>query len=486
MNEADRPKCQAVTKSGVRCRNNAVENSKYCAYHQDGQAFERIEQTTKSGVRKSIFWAIVVTVVVGGGSLAVEHLYLRVSTPGHLAAEEYRSASGHGEFGYDPMGGDSESWGMRGDVNLIGPLLMARVEEAFVALENEEYESAIEKYRDLLDILPDEPILHYNLGVAYTLTERWELAAESYNHSIALEDTLFAVYNNLGLVLNHLGRSTAAIVALRMSIELEPREAIVLSNLGLALKDADSLVAAAAACRYAIAVDPRLIPPYLILASTQIKLGAIQAAMDTLDLVLARGAPDEARAEAHFYRGVAFHKLDDFESANDEWSKCLVLDSIHYPAILNRASALLALHRCDSARFFVESIITPFADSADLYVLLGDAFLCDDIGNRLDYARQMYNRALKLDSCSARAYVGLGRIFGFMKVHDYALSDFLHAVKCDSNLQVAQFNAGAAMLITGDYAAAVRHLEIAVGLDPNDEDAQKYLREARQKLQAAN
>ncbi|MCK4372953.1 MAG: hypothetical protein KAW61_07390, partial [candidate division Zixibacteria bacterium] len=161
-------------------------------------------------------------------------------------------------------------------------------------------------------------------------------------------------------------------------------------------------------------------------------------------------------------------------------------DSAHYPAIVNRASALVTLGYCDSARVFVQSIMGRYADSAAMYVILGNTFLCENNRNNWDIARQMYSEALQKDTCSAPAYVGLGRTMGLLGVHDFALEQFQRAIECDPSSQVAHFNAGAAMLITGDYAGAVRHLEIAVDLDPKDEDAQKYLREARQKLQAGN
>lgn len=482
MSEADRPRCQAVTKAGERCLKNAVGDSKYCGTHQDGQAIERLERTTESGFRKGLIWTIVVAIVVGGACLAFDRIYLRTPVASLPVTEEFRIASGHGGFGYGPMGSADESWGLRADLDQVAARFMVMVQEAYNALENAEYERSIELYLPILEVLPDEPILFHNLGVAQTHLQQWGPAIASYKRSIELDDTLFAVYNNLGLALSDSGLTDPAILAVKEAVRLAPDNAIIRSNLGLIYMRADSLPAAASTSREAIERDQHLIPPYLILASSLIKMEEVSSAMDTLDYVLSRGLPRVMEAEAHFYRGIAFRKLEKYNEAIVEWSISLSLDTAYYPALINKASALLALGHCDSARVFVESNINAYADSAAIYLILGNSFMCENNLNIWKFALQMYNEALTRDTCLAEAFVGLGRTMGLIGAHEIALEKFQRAIECDSSLQVAHFNAGSAMLKLEQYSGAIDYLERALDLDPQDSLCVRFLEEARSHL----
>ncbi len=67
------------------------------------------------------------------------------------------------------------------------------------AIDKQDYPGAVQNYQDYLAKKPDDAIVHYDLGYAYSALNRPGDAKPEYERAIALDPKMGAAYLNLGL-----------------------------------------------------------------------------------------------------------------------------------------------------------------------------------------------------------------------------------------------------------------------------------------------
>src|SRR5271155_4072103 len=103
------------------------------------------------------------------------------------------------------------------------------------AVNRNDYASAAKDYQDYLAKKPDDAVVHYDLGYAYTALQKPADAKSEYEKAIALDPKMASAYQNLGLTL--LTTDPAAAVApLQKASELLPEDARAQFLLGSALE----------------------------------------------------------------------------------------------------------------------------------------------------------------------------------------------------------------------------------------------------------
>jgi len=103
------------------------------------------------------------------------------------------------------------------------------------AVSNNDYASAARDYRDYLAKKPDDAVVHYDLGYAYTALQKPAEAKSEYEKAIALDPKMAAAYQNLGVTLIPTDPA-AAIEPLQHAAELMPEDARTKWLLGIALE----------------------------------------------------------------------------------------------------------------------------------------------------------------------------------------------------------------------------------------------------------
>jgi protein O-GlcNAc transferase len=103
------------------------------------------------------------------------------------------------------------------------------------AVSKNDYASAAQDYRDYLAKKPDDAVVHYNLGYAYTALQKPAEAKSEYQKAIALDPKMAAAYQNLGMTLIPTDPA-AAIEPLQHAAELMPEDARTKWLLGVALE----------------------------------------------------------------------------------------------------------------------------------------------------------------------------------------------------------------------------------------------------------
>src|SRR5271155_4798348 len=101
------------------------------------------------------------------------------------------------------------------------------IREAAEHLHARRFSLAAEYYEAVLQVRPDDAILHHQHGLALDSLHRADDAAAAYRRAIALKPDFAPSYNNLG---NLLTDPNEALAMYRRAIELEP-DARIHSNL---------------------------------------------------------------------------------------------------------------------------------------------------------------------------------------------------------------------------------------------------------------
>jgi superkiller protein 3 len=111
------------------------------------------------------------------------------------------------------------------------------------AVERQDYATAAQDYQQYLAKKPDDAIVHYDLGYAYTAMQRPADARTEYEKALSLDPKMAPAYLNLGLTLLA-SDPGAAVEPLQHAVELMPGEAHPLLLLGTALERSGRLAPA--------------------------------------------------------------------------------------------------------------------------------------------------------------------------------------------------------------------------------------------------
>src|SRR5262249_2271570 len=98
------------------------------------------------------------------------------------------------------------------------------------------YETAVTIWRDAVEHQPDDPMSHYNLGVALleSAVPPQEAIAE-FERTLRLDPEHTGALDNLGMLLDRLGRHEEAKTGLERALTIEPEDAVAHNNLGAVL-----------------------------------------------------------------------------------------------------------------------------------------------------------------------------------------------------------------------------------------------------------
>ena len=91
---------------------------------------------------------------------------------------------------------------------------------------------ALHAFQKTAQLLPDDAVAHYNLGVAQKSAGRLDEAVASYRRAVALKPDYFEAHYNLGNALKALGQLENAAQSYRRAVQLKPDHAEAHYSLG--------------------------------------------------------------------------------------------------------------------------------------------------------------------------------------------------------------------------------------------------------------
>ena len=116
--------------------------------------------------------------------------------------------------------------------------------------------AAIDSYNKALQLKPNYPEAHYNLAIALKKQGDLTAAIDSYNKALQLKPNHPDAHYNLGNALKEQGNLDAAIASYNKALQLKPNYPEVHNNLGIALHEEGNLDAAIASYNKALQLKP--------------------------------------------------------------------------------------------------------------------------------------------------------------------------------------------------------------------------------------
>ncbi len=192
---------------------------------------------------------------------------------------------------------------------------------------------ALHAFQKTAQLLPEDAVAHYNLGVAQKSAGRLDEAAASYRRAISLKPDYFEAHYNLGNVLKALGQQEGAAHSYRRAVQLKPDHAEAHYSLGTVLQNLGQLDGAVASYRRTLQLKPGNAEAYYNLGSILQGQGKLVEAEASYRRVL-EIKPDHA--EAHHNLGIILQHFGHIDDAVAGFRRALQLmpDGLETQSIL--------------------------------------------------------------------------------------------------------------------------------------------------------
>lgn len=203
------------------------------------------------------------------------------------------------------------------------------------AWEREDFESALDTFREVLTDHPEFADVQNKAGLCLAMLGRLEEALEHFDAALGQNTSYAEAHLNRGIVLNDLGRHEEAQEAFTKAGELDHRDspvfpsevgnriAVTHAQLGDLYLVANHPSDAIEHYRAALEIRPRFMDIRSKFAETLIELGELEQARDELRLIL-ESRPSFVGARVRL--GVVLNRLGDDDAAVAQWERCLTDD----------------------------------------------------------------------------------------------------------------------------------------------------------------
>lgn len=193
---------------------------------------------------------------------------------------------------------------------------------AKISHEQREYEEAVERYQQFLEIIPDHAQTHFYLGIVLEELGRTELAIDQFKKSVGIAANDAAAHRRLGDACSKLQRWKEAIESYQQVLVIRSEDVDTMMKLGLALTEVERWLDSIAVYEQLLAVQPDSAEAHRYLGAAQHKLGQTEKAINSYESTL-KLHPDSPGVRIDLARilrtlGKAKEALDQFEQALDQ------------------------------------------------------------------------------------------------------------------------------------------------------------------------
>jgi predicted O-linked N-acetylglucosamine transferase (SPINDLY family) len=238
------------------------------------------------------------------------------------------------------------------------------------------FEELIILVRIALELNPDYPEGHYNLGLARQAKGLLEPAIASYNKALQLRPTYSEAHNNLGNALKEQGNLFGAVASYSRALDINPYNAEAHNNLGNAFMEQGNISGAIAAYSKALELNVCNPEAHYNIGNALREDGDIPAAIAYYNKALEL---NPLNSEAHNHLGNALMEQANLLGASASYKKALELNPLSVEAHYNLGIALKELGDLPAtiASFNKALQINPDFAEARSQKLYQQACICD-------------------------------------------------------------------------------------------------------------
>jgi tetratricopeptide (TPR) repeat protein len=238
-------------------------------------------------------------------------------------------------------------------------------QQVLISLYNQgQLQQALDQAKSLLVQFPYSIFLHNICGAVCAAFNQYDAAIDSYRQALKIKPEHADTHNNMGVALKDKGKLDAAIDSYKQALKIKPDYAEARNNIGNALKEKGELDAAIDSFKQALKIKPDFSEAHNNMGNALEEKGELDAAIDSYKQAL-KIKPDYAEACNNI--GNALQEKGELDAAIDSYKQALKIK----PDLAEAASNLLKVpHGClseqqlDFARIFLREnseIIKPLS-----------------------------------------------------------------------------------------------------------------------------
>lgn len=325
-------------------------------------------------------------------------------------------------------------------------------------------EKAVEQFKTVLTINPNDVFAHFVLGYIYDQQGKTDLAILEFNETLRLDPLYVSAYNDLGTVYNRLGQYDKAIENFEKALELNPEYSEAVENIGVvyfALKEYDK---ALGYFEKSLTMNPKNHKAYNNIGSVYLAKGNYPKAKELIEKAQEL-SPDYA--DAYNNLGSVYIHLGDFDKAIDQFMALLKIKPDHLEGLVNLASASIGKGSFDQALEFLEKARQINPDMPKIFSCFGTIYV--RMG-KYPEAIEQFQKALTFE-ISAETHYNLGIAYYQTGQTDQAIKSYEEALKLDPANPACHVNLGIAYLNQQKFDQAIAEYQKALQLDPDNAEA---------------
>jgi protein O-GlcNAc transferase len=211
--------------------------------------------------------------------------------------------------------------------------------------ERGKFIAVVKCYQHVIDIKPESPVVHNNLGLAFHSLSQFDEAIQSFSKAFTLKPDYAEAYFNVGITLSKVGHLDDAVRSYQIALKINPNFADAHNNLGNILSDLGQLDKAINNFIQAIKIKPDYAEAYNNYGITLKKLGQFNAAVKIYQKTL---AVDPDYALGHYNLGNIYKDLGQLDAAVKSYEKALTIKPKYIEAHNNRLFTFNYLTNYDS------------------------------------------------------------------------------------------------------------------------------------------
>jgi len=288
---------------------------------------------------------------------------------------------------------------------------------------------AVESLEQLVHDSPELPLPHFYLGLAYAHQGESARAVSAFNDAVQKNPDFIWAYVSLGELYAQQG---------------SPKLALDFAN-------------------QALKRNPRFVPARLLEAGALMQSGDTDGAIQRLRTLLATDSKDAVILDK---LGFALANKKDYKSAESQFEAALASDPAYAPALVDLLRLYAVEKRSNEMLPRVTLQIKRSPEQSRLYEVLADLQL---VNKKFDDAEQSYSAALKLNSNSTAALLGLAQTHAAQGKTSDAINDARNLVGIHPDYLVAYVELGQLLEQKGDFQQAEETYQRA--LERNDDYA---------------